>query len=157
VGSERRTGHHTSLYSTPEQHESTDDAIKTLDSLKVPLNKVVIGAAFYARVWENVDSVNNGLYRSGKFKTYAGYRSFESRLWQGNAFVQHWDSVACAPWAYDAKAGVFATFDDKRSVGLKTAYALKKGLRGIMFWELTGDTEQDGLLDVIAKEVKSAK
>jgi chitinase len=120
----------------------------------VPRGKVVIGAAFYARVWEGVDSVNNGLFRPGKFRTYAGYRSFEDRLWKGYAFVQHWDSVACAPWAYDPKARVFATYDDKRSVGLKTAYALKKGLGGIMFWELTGDTEEDGLLNVIATTLK---
>ena len=73
--------------------------------------------------------------------------------------MQHWDSVACVPWAYDPVAGVFATFDERRSVAMKTTYALKKGLGGIMFWELTGDTEQDGLLEAIAttKEKEEGK
>jgi chitinase len=154
-GNSTVTGHHTPLYSTPQQEASVANAIRMLDSLNVPHNKIVIGAAFYARVWENVDSVNNGLYRPGKFKTYAGYRSFEERLWKGHEFVQYWDSTACAPYAYDAKAGVYATFDDTRSVAMKTGYALDKGLKGIMFWELTGDVPKDGLLDVIAKTMET--
>ena len=149
-GNSTVTGHHTALYSTPQQDASVASAIRTLDSLDVPRNKVVIGAAFYARVWENVDSVNRGLYRSGKFKTFASYRSFEDRMWKGHEFVQYWDSTACAPYAYDAKNGFYATYDDKRSVAMKTAYALDKGLRGIMFWELTGDVPKDGLLESIA-------
>ncbi len=152
-GNSTVTGHHTALYATPQQDASVASAIRSLDSMKVPHDKIVIGAAFYARVWENVDSVNHGLFRPGKFKTYAGYRSFEDRVWKGRQFVQYWDSTACAPYAYDAKNGLFATFDDTQSVGLKTKYALDKGLRGIMFWELTGDVVGGELLEVIAKTV----
>ena len=149
-GNSTVTGHHTALYSTPQQDASVASAIRTLDSLGVPRNKVVIGAAFYARVWENVDSVNHGLYRTGKFKTFTSYRSFEDRMWKGHEFVQYWDSTACAPYAYDAKNGFYATYDDKRSVAMKTTYALDKGLKGIMFWELTGDVPGKGLLKAIA-------
>src|ERR1700722_15622069 len=45
-----KIGHHTALYSRPEQGESTDHAIQWLDSAGVPLNKVAIGMAFYARI-----------------------------------------------------------------------------------------------------------
>jgi chitinase len=37
-------------------------------------------------------------------------------------------------------------------VRLKTRYALDKGLGGIMFWQLEGDAEKDGLVDAIFKE-----
>src|SRR5688572_20342804 len=42
------TGHHTPLYSTPEQKQSADNVIRYLDSIGVPLSKLIIGAAFYA-------------------------------------------------------------------------------------------------------------
>ena len=71
-------------------------------------------------------------------------------MWKGHEFVQYWDSTACAPYAYDAKNGFYATYDDKRSVAMKTTYALDKGLKGIMFWELTGDVPGKGLLKAIA-------
>jgi chitinase len=156
-GNSTVTGHHTGLYGTPQQDASVASAIRTLDSLGVPREKVVIGAAFYARVWEGVDSVNHGLYRAGKFKTYAGYRGFEEHLWKGHEFVQYWDSTACAPYAYDAKNGLFATYDDTKSVAMKTKYALEKGLRGIMFWELTGDEVRGGLLEAISESIGSNK
>jgi chitinase len=146
------TGHHTPLYSTPQQEPSVDRGVRTLDSLGVPLNKIVIGAAFYARVWEKVDTVNHGLYRTGTFKAFAGYRDLEERLWKGHQFVQYWDSTACAPYAYDAKNGLYATYDNTRSVEMKTKYAVEKGLRGIMFWELSGDVVAgEGLLGTIGK------
>jgi chitinase len=150
------TGHHTALYSTPEQEPSVASGIRTLDSLGVPRNKIVIGAAFYARVWSDVDSVNHGLYRPGTFTAFAGYREFEERLWKGHEYVQYWDSTACAPYAYDAKNKLYATYDDPRSVAMKTKFAIEKGLRGIMFWELSGDvTGEEGLLGVIGKLARS--
>ena len=40
------TGYHSALYSSSFQNESVDKAILTLDSLGVPMNKIIIGAAF---------------------------------------------------------------------------------------------------------------
>jgi chitinase len=34
-------------------------------------------------------------------------------------------------------------------MALKTKYAIEKGLGGIMFWELTEDVYNNGLLEVI--------
>ncbi|MFM7815306.1 MAG: glycosyl hydrolase family 18 protein [Flavobacteriales bacterium] len=44
-----------------------------------------------------------------------------------------------------------ASFDDERSIALKTRYATKKNLGGIMFWQLYDDRFHGGLLDVIDK------
>jgi chitinase len=146
------TGHHTSLYSTPFQKESTDNAIRFFDSIGVHRNKLVIGAAFYARIFENVDSVNNGLYRPGKFKRGVPFKAFSRVLSADSGFVYHWDPVARAPWLYNAERKLFVTYDDKNSMRLKTAYARDKRLHGIMFWQLGEDTFSDGLLDVIYNE-----
>src|SRR5882672_9704476 len=70
------TGHHTALYSNPLQKESAHNAIQYLIRLGVPSSKIVIGAAFYARVWENVSAKNNGLYQTGKFKMGVNFKKF---------------------------------------------------------------------------------
>lgn len=148
-GFSTRTGHHTPLYSSPGQQLSADYGVRYLDSLGVPRKKIVIGAAFYARTWENVADVNRGLYQSGKFKAFVPYKKFGEVLTAQNGFVFYRDPDAGAPYAYSAALGQFATFDDSASVALKTRYAREQGLGGIMFWELANDSGPDGLLRAI--------
>lgn len=145
------TGHHTPLYSSSSTKESADKAVRYLDSLGVPKNKMVIGAAFYARVWENVEPVNNGLYQAGKFKSFVPHRVFSSVLSADSGYVFYYDSATRASYAYNSSKKLFATFDDSTSIRMKTEYAIKNGLKGIMFWELTLDKNKDGLLGVIGK------
>jgi chitinase len=151
------TGHHTGLYSTPQQHESTDNAVQFLIKLGIPRNKLVIGSAFYGRIWENVASTNNGLYQSGKFKKGINYRNFSKEVTASNGFVLYWDDVAKAPYGYNSKQKLFVTYDDKRSMALKSTYALDQRLNGIMFWEITNDTNQNGLLHTIDQTRKGYK
>ncbi|HUI64034.1 MAG TPA: glycoside hydrolase family 18 protein [Bacteroidota bacterium] len=145
------TGHHTPLFSTPSQAESVDHAVRYLDSVGVPHSKIVIGAAFYARMWDHVADQNNGLYQSGTFKAYVNFKEMASYYERVGGMRQFWDSVAQAPYAYSASAGLFATFDDPRSIDLKTRYALRNRLGGIMFWELSGDRVSGGLLEAISR------
>lgn len=149
------TGHHTGLYSTPQQAYSVHNAVSYLLSIGIPPGKLVVGAAFYARVWENVPAVNNGLYQIGKFRNSVGYSKFATEFSPENGFQFHWDSVARAPYIYNPSKKLFATFDDKESLGQKTKYAVDHKLNGIMFWQLTHDTYRDGLLDAIYAAAKS--
>jgi chitinase len=149
------TGHHTALYSTPKQHESTDNAVKYMINAGVDPKKIIIGAAFYARVWENVPEANNGLYQHGKFKGAINFKRFPQRLSRDQGFEFFWDDTAKAPYAYNREQKLFATFDDKRSMEVKTRYVIENKLGGIMFWELSSDTPTDGLLDVIDKTRKT--
>ncbi|MDF2454574.1 MAG: glycoside hydrolase family 18 protein [Cytophagaceae bacterium] len=142
------TGHHTPLYSTPQQKESTDHGVHFLDSVGVPLNKIVIGAAFYARIFNQVDSLNNGLNRPCKFKTGVDFKDFKDSL---KGFAYHWDSIARAPYAYNTVKKEFATFDNEQSIAAKVTYIKEKKLNGIMFWQLSGDKTQAGLLETIYK------
>ena len=144
------TGHHTGLYSTPQQVESVDHAIRWLDSAGVPLRKVAIGMAFYARLFQGADSVNGGLYRPCHFYRGMSWRDQATQLSADSGYVYHWDPVAQAPYKYNATQQIFASFDDTLSIRLKTEYALHKGLGGVMFWQLTEDNFfSGGLLDVI--------
>ena len=151
------SGHHTPLYSTPTHVESVDHAVRLLESMGVPDEKLVIGAAFYARVFGGVDSISDGLYRKGKFMYGVGFRDFHRLLGTDSGFVYHWDPVAQAPYMYNRERRLFATFDDTASIRLKTRYALAHHLGGIMFWELANDSFSDGLLDAIYDEKQEAE
>lgn len=150
------TGHHTALYSRPSQIESTDNGVQYLVKQGVPREKIVIGAAFYARVWENVKTQDNGLYQSGKFKTAIDYRNFSKDLSEKNGFKFYWDDLAKAPYAYNEKEKLFATFDDVKSLELKSKYVMDQNLDGIMFWEISHDTDDHKLVNAINK-VKDGK
>jgi chitinase len=156
-GNSTVTGHHTALYSTTQQHESTDNAVQYLKKLGIPPSKLVIGAAFYGRIWENVPATNNGLYQPGKFKKGVNFRDASKELSPSTGFTLYWDDVAKAPYGYNAERKLFVTYDDKRSMALKTTYALDQGLNGIMFWEITNDTYKDGLLHTIDATRKNYK
>lgn len=149
-----KTGHHTALYSTEQQVESTDNAIQKLISLKVPASKIVIGAAFYARIFETSDSAS-GLYQQGKFVKGVSFKNFSAQLSADSGFVSHWDEKAMAPYMFNSSQHLFVTYDDKRSIQLKTKYAIENKLGGIMFWQLRDDAYTEGLLDAIDNAKKS--
>lgn len=145
------TGHHTALYSTSQQKESADNAIQALIKKGVPADKIVIGAAFYAREWEGVAEGNNGLYQSGKFKRSVGFKDFPAQYSKQSGYESFWDSEAKAPYLYNKAKGLFVTFDDPSSLAEKVTYVVEKGLNGIMFWELSNDMPASGLVDAIHK------
>ena len=149
------TGHHTALYSSTSQPESTDNAVQYLVKKGIDPAKLIIGTAFYGRTWKNVPNENNGLYQSGTFKTSIGFKNFSTKLSQDSGFVFYWDDVVKAPYAYNSVQKLFATFDDKRSMEVKSKYVIEKKLGGIMFWQLGDDIFSNGLLQTIHTTIKS--
>ena len=143
------TGHHTPLYSGPDHLLSVDYGVKQLIERGIPKEKIIIGAAFYGRFWENVPNVNNGLYQTGKFLKSESIREIEKLLATNKAFQYFWDEEASAPYLYNPQKKYFVTYDDRQSIELKTQYAMEKKLGGIMFWELSLDYPKGGLLGVI--------
>lgn len=155
-GYSKVTGHHTPLYSTSENPFSVNYGVNEMISRGVPAGKIIIGLAFYGRIWENVPDINNGLYQSGKFKAAQSIVKIDE-LKKENEYSFYWDDTAKAPYVYNKKLGLFYTYDDKRSVGLKTRYALNKKLGGLMFWQLGEDYPKDGLLEEIDRVVKEGR
>jgi len=143
------SGHHTPLYSTPHQKESTDNAVQMMLGAGVPADKIVIGAAFYGRFFEVTDTTNNGLYLPAKFYHGFSFSRLSDSLSAANGFVQYWDSIAHAPYAFNIQRRLLATYDDSVSVQQKTKYVLKNRLNGIMFWQLADDKFSGGLLNAI--------
>lgn len=153
-GNSTVTGHHTPLYSTPQQIASADHAIKFFDSIHFPLHKVVIGSAMYGRIFNvNIDD-NNGLYQPGSFDHGMGWKNFDQQAMEQQGYVYYWDDVAKAPYMYNKTEKKLFTYDNEQSMALKTKYAADKGLNGIMFWQLGDDKPSGGLLDAIDGALK---
>lgn len=147
-----------SLYASGRNPDSDPrSAEKIVDFLigeGVAANQIVIGSAFYGRVWKGVPPVNNGLHQlsGGIHIGWMAYNQIREKYEQDNNFQRYWDEKAKAPYMYNASDSLFISYDDTVSVALKTKYTMEKGLGGIMFWELGNDTKEDGsLLDAIYK------
>ena len=150
-GNSTVSGHHTPLYSTPQQKQSTDNAVRGLLAKGVPAGKIVIGAAFYGRLFSiKADDVkNNGLYEPTKFDHGFSYSVLVDTVSAANGFTRYWDDVAKAPYAYNPNRKLLATYDDTVSMRYKTQYVLDHKLGGIMFWQLSDDRFDHGLLNAI--------
>lgn len=149
------TAHHTGLYSTPQQPRSGDFTVKYLTNLGIPAEKIVLGGAFYGKIFENVENVNNGLSQPGKYKNTVNYKNVDTQLSADSGWVSHWDDIAKAPFLYNPTKKQFFTYDDKRSIELKTKYVVDNKLGGIMYWHLGQDVFKDGLLYTIDRVKKT--
>ncbi len=154
-GASTISGHHTPLYATPQQEASTNNAVNRILAKGVPAHKIVIGAAFYARMFAVNDTLNKGLYRPGRFYRGISHTNLYDSITTAKGFTQYWDDVAKAPYAFNAARKILVTYDDSLSVTLKTQYAINKKLGGIMFWQLADDKHTNGLLHAVYNAAKN--
>ena len=146
-----KTGHHTALSSNEFQNRSAESSIEALTNLGVNPKQIFIGGAFYIKTFKNVANINNGLNQNAEWNRSYNQISFEDVR---SNFNFYWDSLANSPYAYDSINKIFATFDDHKSIKLKSQYALDKKLGGIMFWQLMNDQKRNGLLSTMVKTIK---
>lgn len=144
------TGHHTNLFTPPGDlfRISVEASVNLFVNAGVPREKIVIGGAFYSRMWKNVPNQNNGYLQMSPTSGGYGpdYTKLASDYIDKNGFTRHWDDDAKAPYLFDGST--FISYDDEQSLQAKCAYVVEQGLLGIMFWEYSCD-ETGTLLDAI--------
>jgi len=147
-------GHHTCLYTAKgdlldgSAHSTVEDFVRH----GVPKDRMVLGAAFYARRWEGVPDVNHGLHQPAKTKGLGGphYGELSGKYLHDPSFTRYWDDQAQAPWLFDGST--FISYDDPQSLRAKCTYIRNENLRGMMYWEHGCDPTRE-LLGVLAKEL----
>ncbi|GMQ56568.1 glycoside hydrolase family 18 protein [Vallitalea sediminicola] len=150
------TGHHTNLYSYEEDlsRASADKAVKKYMKAGVPANKLVLGAAFYSRMWEGVPDVQHGFIQMAK--TTGGYGpSFHELLAKyinKNGFIRYWDAEAKAPYLFNGDC--FISYEDQESLFHKIDYSQQQGLYGLMYWEYGTDCSGTLLSYIAGKREK---
>lgn len=149
------TGHHTNLF-TPDGdlfRISVEASVNMFIHAGVPKEKIVIGGAFYSRMWKNVPNVNNGYLQISPAAGAYGpiYTKLVAEYIDKNGFTRYWDDKAKAPYLFDGST--FISYDDAESLQAKCAYIVDQDLKGIMFWEYSCD-ETGTLLDVIYQSLR---
>ena len=142
-GLDYNTGHHSNL--NPSSMEKYS-GINILESVQghidagVPVNKIVLGIPFYARMWEGVGISNNGLYQKAQTTgQIVSYVSVVKNYLNKNGFLSFIDESAGAPYLWNPESQIFISYDDEESIKLKIDYLKDKGLGGVMFWEYSDD------------------
>jgi len=151
------TNHQAALYSNPNDPNpmgSGNDAVLGYIAGGVPANKLTLGVPFYGRGWGNVPDVDNGLYqpagRIPRGKYEQGIDDYKELAALG--YPSYWDPIAQAHWIFNGST--FWTYDDANSILNKMNYINNMGLKGVMFWELSGDDSSGTLINAIATGVQ---
>ncbi len=132
------TGHHSNLYAPKGDlsDASCDTAVKAFLAASCPSEKLVLGAAYYAREWK-LNSVSSPEESYGVMcASTGGYGPSLDELLeleQSAAYVKCHDGCASASWLYGE--GRFISYDDRESLKAKCSYVKNQKLRGLMFWE----------------------
>ena len=148
--------HHCALYSTTNTSlgSSADYSVKAYHDAGAPYSKLVVGAAFYGRVYvlsgpattpTGIGSTN--VISSGNYITYTSIYN-DYLLHRSSTILYYHDTEAQAGYIYSKNENKVIVFDDPASVTAKYNYAVNKGLGGLMYWE-NGEDTTDSLLKAI--------
>lgn len=131
------TGHHAGLYSNQVDlfPSSADRAVQCFVQAGVPIEKLVLGAAFYSREWKEVPDIDHGFNQMAQTVGNYGppYHTLVNDYINKNGYIKYWDEEAMAPYLYNGET--FISYDDKESLACKADYVRSKNLYGIMYWE----------------------
>ena len=124
--------HHSGMYRSEMSPGITcEEGILAHVEAGVPMEKLVFGMPFYGRA-------------SGALEGFNDYKNIVQL--PADKFTIEWDDTAKAPYVVEVKSGdVVCTFDDPRSIAIKCDYIAEKGMRGAMYWDYDGDTEDHTL------------
>ena len=146
----KQAGHHASLCASygDTTNLNTKDMVKLFNKSGVPLDKIIIGAAFYSRRWTGVPDVNNGMLQQAESVGMSGprYSEINDDYIIKNGFEQYWDADAQAAYLWNGKE--FISYETPEAIRLKCAYVRDQKLLGIMYWEHGCDATGE-LLDAI--------
>ena len=136
------TGHHANLYDDglPIEKLSGDRAVRMFVKAGVPIEKIVLGAAFYGRCWPKAPDINHGLGQVPDAPGVHGcpYHEICRMLETGEGnYSYFWDEVAKAAYLYNGET--FISYEDKKALSYKAAYVREQGMKGMMFWEYSED------------------
>ena len=133
-------GHHAALGATRGDTSKANarSVVELFHAAGVPYDKMVLGAAFYARSFAVASAENNGLLQpSGIGEAGPTFGEITESFLSENQYKEYWDEDAEASYLFNGK--VFVSYESERAIRLKCDYIREKGLYGIMYWEHGND------------------
>jgi chitinase len=141
--------HHAPVFRSPCDPETGDwgnKAVQAYLAAGVPGSKLLLGAPFYGRGWRGVAAVNDGLCQSARGVPRGTYEKGvdDYKVLAAKGWPSFRDEKTATHWIFNGNE--FWSYDDEVSIGWKADYVNAQGLRGMMFWELSGDAADATLL-----------
>jgi chitinase len=141
----KTTGFLAPLFGHNSHALSIERSIASYKAAGVPERKLLMGLPFYGYSWTAVSSANNGLFQDGH-AVHADQPYHYIRTLAAPSSTYR-DERSQAPWLFDGQT--FWTYEDPVSVRYKVSYAHSQHLGGVMIWELSGDTPDAELLNMV--------
>lgn len=128
--------HHQSALKDPSAAYDCTRSVQAYLDAGMPAHKLVLGIPFYGRhSW--TEAIN-----------YKKIIELDPQCYK----IDNWDAAASVP--YVTYNGVYyCGYDNEKSIGIKGEWALKKGMKGLMFWDYNGDDHQGTLRKAVWKAV----
>ncbi|QED40587.1 chitinase [Chrysodeixis includens nucleopolyhedrovirus] len=146
-------GYQTTLYApawNPQEHYTTDFAVRALLKQNVKNSKIVVGIAMYGRGWTGVSDYKDGNVFTGIAQGpvsgtwedgVVDYRQIVIAN-ETKSIKTFFDSVAKAEYAFNESTGDLISYDGESSVLAKAKYVLDYELGGLFAWEIDADNGQ---------------
>lgn len=147
------TGHHTNLSTSEVGGRSAENAVLDHVAAGVPIEKLVMGVAFYGKGWKSVNPQNLGLFQPAVGWKNFPYKEIEVFMEDAN-YLKNWDSLSNASFLWNERDSIFITYESPESIQKKMQYIKNKGMGGVMFWEYHEDSDSRILLNAIDEAVK---
>lgn len=149
-----QAGHHAALGASAGDgsRRNTRAVTEMFHAAGVPYKKLVIGAAFYSRVFPVPSGQERGLLQpalSGGFGP--NYGQLTERYRREHGYAEYWDPYAEASWLWNGRE--FLSYESPEAIRRKCAFVRDNGLRGIMYWEHGADPTRT-LLDAIWEQLR---
>ena len=152
--------HHTALYGSAytSSKSNVHDSVTLYNNAGAPMSKLVVGVAFYGRVYTfngapNMASIlgSTNINSSGSHMTYTAIYNFMKN--NKGEYQTLFDSEASATAIYIPAENKLVSFDNPNSIKAKCNYVWAKDLAGLMYWE-NGEDTTDVLLQAIQSGMK---
>lgn len=116
--------HHSALQDSRAYWDCARAVTEYLNAV-VPASKLVLGIPFYGR---------RSFSKSPTAINYAKIQNLDPASYK----IDNWDAVANVPYVTYNNT-FYCGYDNARSIGIKAEWALKRGMRGLMYWDYDGD------------------
>jgi chitinase len=146
-------GHHAGLHNPTggTARRTTESDVQDHLHAGIPASKLVVGAAFYAKSWTNVTSLNPPT--GGKFSHGFSYAVLSRDILPNKTYERHWDEAAQAAYLWNPETKTFISFEDEKALKAKCDFVKTLHLAGVMFWEYSEDPDEV-LLDALSQELR---
>lgn len=169
------TGHNSPLFANSKDTDLKFNTASVMTEYsttwKVPKSKLMMGLAWYGRGWGNVEPTEivkglPGLFAPGSATVHGQWDDngqftgtnpwyYLKGLVNNGQYTRYWDPESRVPYLYNKTTKEFLTYDDPQSIQEKVDYINKQGFGGAIVWDLSGDTPNHELGNIVKKVIST--